>query len=193
MNYKSVLTSLICLSLSLLTQAATVLPMYLDEIVADAAVAFEGVCKDARTELDVQTGLVVTYTTFDIIDLLKGSAKATHTIKQLGGNTGTVAYKVGGTPSFVVGTRYVVFLYGASSAGFSSPVGLTQGRFMIRNGPAGDELSNGRDFKEMLRPYPDGLLPPGAKKAVQQATGELGHMDLAEFKQIVRQPGSATK
>ena len=40
--------------------------------------------------------------------------------------------KVDGIPSFAPGHRYVVFLYGASSAGFSSPVGLGQGCFRIR-------------------------------------------------------------
>lgn len=168
-------------------QAATVLPLYLDEIVADAAVAFEGTCTGNRSAVDPQTGFVVTYTTFAVSDVLKGTVESTHTIKLFGGRTQDVVHRVEGVPAFAVGGHYVVFLYGVSSAGFSSPVGLSQGQFIVRQGLHGGELSNGRDFKEMLRPYSAQSLPPGAHAKVQQTPGELGHLGLEDFKLIVRQ------
>lgn len=174
-------------------QAATVLPLYLDEIVADAAVAFQGTCTANRVELDPQTGFVVTYTTFTVTDVLKGTVGPTHTIKQLGGRMKNVGYRVAGGTSFEVGGNYVVFIYGVSSAGFSSPVGLSQGQFIVRQGPNGAELSNGRDFKEMLRPYPAQSLPQGAQNKVQQTPGELRHLGLDDFKQIVRQQTGGAK
>jgi hypothetical protein len=174
-------------------QASSVLPMVLDEILADAAVAFEGICTGNHSELDPKTGLIVTHTTFSVADVLKGSVGDTHTIKQIGGSIGGVVSNFGGTPAFEPGKNYVVFLYGVSSAGFSSPVGLSQGQFTIRAGPRGDELTNGRDFKEMLRPHPTQQLPPGAKMSIEQAPGELRYLDLGDFKQIVRGQQGAEK
>lgn len=173
--------------------ADSVLPLYLDEIVNDAAVAFQGTCTANRSELDRQTGFVVTHTTFAVTDVLKGSVGSSHTIKQIGGRAANVAHMVEGTPTFAVGGDYVVFLYGVSSAGFSSPVGLSQGRFVVRRGGNGMELSNGRDFKDMLRPYPNQSLPRAARSTVLQTQGELDHLGLDDFKQIVRQQRGGAK
>lgn len=193
MLHKFLLISLAWIAVSFPAQAATVLPLYLDEIVADAAVAFQGTCTDNRSEIDPQTGFVVTYTTFSVTDVLKGTVGSTHTIKQLGGHTENASFRMNGGTSFAVGGDYVVFVYGVSSIGFSSPVGLSQGQFVVRQGPAGPELSNGRDFKEMLRPYPVSPLPPGAQIRVQQAPGALKHLGLDDFKQIVRQQAGGAK
>ena len=111
-------------------RSATVLPMYLDELIDRSAVAFEGTCTGNRTERDPATGLVVTYTTFEVRDGLKGAVGSTHEIKQIGGTLPDegVQFSVKGIPSFEIGEDYVVFLAGVSSAGFSSPMGLSQGR-----------------------------------------------------------------
>jgi len=68
-------------SLAVLTAHATsVLPLYLDEIVDSAAVAFEGTVISNRTTRDEATGLVVTYTTFKVHEALKGTPGETYTI-----------------------------------------------------------------------------------------------------------------
>jgi len=190
---KIALFSLLWLAMALPAQAASVLPLYLDEIVADAQIAFQGTCTANRIERDPQTGLIVTYTTFDVREVLKGNVGTTHTIKQVGGRAGTENYRVEGVPSFAVGQEYVLFLYGVSSAGFSSPVGLSQGQFVVRTGPGGQEISNGRDFKEMLRSYPVQTLPQSTYGKIQQAPGELKNLGLDEFKQIVRQQTGGAK
>lgn len=190
---KIALFSLLMLAMTHPAQAMNVLPLYLDEIVADAQIAFQGTCTANRTERDPQTGFIVTYSTFDVREVLKGNVGTTHTIKQVGGRTGTENYRVDGVPSFAVGQEYVLFLYGVSSAGFSSPVGLSQGQFIVRPGPAGQEISNGRDFKEMLRTYPVQSLPQSTVGKIQQAPAELKSLGLDEFKQIVRQQTGGAK
>src|SRR5690349_5023525 len=82
--------------------AVTTLPLYLDEMADTAAVAFEGRCTGNRSELDAGTGLVVTYTTFAVTDVLKGSVGATHEIKQVGGELpgDGAQYRVMGVPRF---------------------------------------------------------------------------------------------
>jgi hypothetical protein len=185
--FRKFLIALASLAFVLQVQAMSVLPMYLDEIVKDATVAFDGECISNRSEVDAKMGVVVTYTTFKVTEVLRGKVGANHTIKQLGGSTAGQMYRLPGMTTFLEGTPYVVFLYGVSSAGFSSPVGLSQGQFTIRDGASGKELSNGRDFKEMLRPEVIDRLPPNVKRGFQQTTGPLSQVGLVDFKQMVRQ------
>ena len=168
--------------------AMTVRPATFDELVDHAAVVFEGECTENRAERDPQTGMAVTYTTFAVRDVLKGSAAATHTIKQVGGSLPgeQLSFKVPGVPKFAPGESYIVFLPGASSAGFSSPVAMQQGRFGVRQGPGGRRVSNGRDFREMTANIPRSEMPGPAAAALAAAPGQVLDLGIEEFKQLVR-------
>lgn len=174
---------LLCAAAALPAQATSVLPLYLEEIVDTAAVAFQGTVTEVRSERDAD-GRVVTYTTFRVNDKLKGEAGITHTIKQIGGETADgFAYRVLGIPKFSVGQDVVVFLYGVSSKGFSSPVGLDQGRFHVGVDESGEHVSNGRDFRDMAQ----NLVDVDSLDAQAKAKGgPVRKMGLAEFKQLVR-------
>ncbi len=164
--------------------ATTVLPLTLDDIVGNAAVAFEGTCTGNKTERDAKTNLVVTYTTFAVHDVIKGDVGATYTIKQVGGelpNT-EVAVRFHGVPKFTQGQDYIVFLPSVSSAGFSSPVGLSQGRFTLKDGTA----SNGRDFRDMTDNIPETELSPGLAEKIKHAKGPVAHLGVAELKELAR-------
>ena len=117
-------------------------------------------------------------------DVLKGSVPATHVIKQIGGNLpeGGMNYRVPGVPTFAVGENYVVLLAGVSSAGFSSPIGLGQGKFTVQNDAVGQSVTNGRDFREMTAGISAALLPG----TLRGAAAPLRHLGLDEFKQLVR-------
>ena len=184
---------LLWISISPPVHASSVLPLYLDQIVAGSHIAFQGICTGNRSERDAQTGMIVTYSSFDVSDILKGNAGATHIIKQIGGQVGAESYRVQGVPSFVVGQEYVVFLYGVSNAGFSSPVGLSQGLFGVRSGPAGKEISNGRDFKELLSGPASSMVPEAVANKVKNTVGEAHHLQIDEFKQIVRRLNGGPK
>ena len=160
--------------------AASVRPLGLDEVIDSAATAFEGTCIDNRTERDPQTNLVVTYTTFAVNDVLKGTVPATHTIKQIGGTLASegMGFRVEGIPTFAVGQRYVVFLAGVSSAGFSSPIGLGHGQFAVSQDVTGPSVTV-RGATPDAGPGTSVLLAPG----ISLRTGRVG---LDEFKQAVR-------
>ena len=183
------------LLVSLPAGATSVRPLYLDEIVADAAIVFQGKCIDNRTEREPNTNFVVTYTTFEVQDVLKGQVGATHVIKQIGGHLSgeTMSFHVEGVPSFTIGENYVVFLAGVSSAGFSSPIGLNQGRFNVISRPAGLQVTNGRDFKEMTAGIPAQQVPQAAMMMLQQAPGSVRHLGLDDFKQLVRRRAEIAK
>ena len=168
--------------------AASVRPLALDEIIDTATTAFEGTCTANRTEREAQTNLVVTYTTFAVKDVLKGAVGSTYTIKQIGGNmpAGELSYRVKGVPTFVVGEDYVVLLAGVSSAGFSSPIGLSQGKFTVQKDFSGSSVSNGRDFREMTANMPSGRIPAATAIVLGEAAAPVRHLGLDEFKQLVR-------
>jgi len=167
--------------------ALTSLPLYLDELIDRSAVAFEGTCVSNRTEREPGSGLVVTYTTFEVHDAVKGSPASTHVIKQIGGSLPeeNFTYRVHGVPTFTVGEDYVVFLAGVSAAGFSSPMGLAQGRFAVRSTPQGREASNGRDFRDLAARLVD-KMPERARAHLLESAGAVTAMDIDDFKETVR-------
>lgn len=166
--------------------ATSVLPVDLDQLVGTAAVAFEGTCTGNRTERDPATNLVATYTTFAVHDVLKGQVGGTYEIKQIGGAIpGGLTYKVEGVPKFQPGQDYIVFLPGVSAAGFSSPVGLQQGRFVVTPTANGREVANGRDFRDLTAGIPSGELPPSLQQQARRG-GPMRRLDIDEFKQLVR-------
>ena len=63
---------LLSLVIALPASAMSVLPLYMDEIVSDAAIAFQGKSLESHSERDPQTGSIVTYSTFEVQEVLKG-------------------------------------------------------------------------------------------------------------------------
>jgi len=186
-THRALAALFVALSLSapLASIASSVRPVDFNHIVDHAAAAFQGRCVETHSERDAATGVIVTYTTFEITDALKGDLGTTYTIKQVGGKMGDEVYRVDGIPSFTPNEEYVVFLYGKSAAGFSSPVGLSQGRFFVRPEPVGASVENGRDFREMLPADAPGLSVSSSAK-LKSAPGQVMHLDLDEFKRLVR-------
>lgn len=168
-------------------RAASVVPLYLDEIIDTATVAFEGTCLGNRSERDPLTNLVVTYTTFSVREVLKGGVGTTYTIKQIGGSLpdDNIRYRVEGVPKFTAGEDYVVFLAGVSAAGFSSPIGLAQGRFRVEGAPAARKVANGRDFKDLTARM-SSHVPQRALDRMVNTPGAAKDMDLDDFKALVR-------
>lgn len=168
--------------------AASVRPLPLGEIIDTATVAFQGTCIANRTEREEATNLVVTYTTFAVKDVLKGTVPGTYVIKQIGGEMpeGELSYRVDGVPTFVVGEDYVVLLAGVSTAGFSSPIGLAQGKFTVQRDASGAKVSNGRDFREMTAGMPGVVLPEATAKGLGAVPAPVRQLGLEEFKQLVR-------
>lgn len=165
--------------------ATSVLPAYLEELVDHSTVAFEGTVTANRTERDTVTNFIVTYTTFEVTDALKGPVGTTYEIKQVGGKLPDgSSYKVDGVPRFTVGQDYVVFLAGVSSLGFSSPIALSQGSFTVHSRNGAKVVANGRDFREMMSRIQSRL--PAAARTKLNGKGPVREWDLDDFKRIVR-------
>jgi len=100
--------------------------MNLEEMTTRAAVIFSGRCTHIRYEQDAVLGTDVTRATFRVQQAIKGDLGPTIEVKFLGGQN-----KLAGIPTFRKGEEVVLFLYGTSALGFSSPVGLGQGKFTV--------------------------------------------------------------
>lgn len=167
--------------------ATSVLPISLQRMTAVADIVFHGKAVSNETRLDPVSKNIATFTRFEVIEVVKGTPGRTHTIKQIGGqipgsNSRLIIY---GVPQFTTGEEYVVFLPKASSLGFSSPLGLSQGKFDIRN--SGEQaLVHGaslgaRSAEAAQRP----LAETPSAVVIEQAQPQAG-VPLANFLQDLR-------
>ncbi len=140
------LATVMAMLLVVVTRAAatTVLPLDLEALTNAADRVFMGRVVAVHSGRDGH-GLPVTWTTFTVEETLKGALPKTLEIKQIGAETpladGAI-YRVPALPHYQVGDEVVLFLQPDSREGFTSPVGLGQGRFRIRHEPGGATAEN---------------------------------------------------
>lgn len=163
--------------------ATSVLPISLERMTAAADVIFHGRVISNEVRRDPVSGNVATFTTFEVTELVKGQAGETHTIKQIGGEMpgGNMRQIVHGVPRFNIGGEYVVFLPKASSLGFSSPIGLSQGKFEVLRANGEPVVSDRRAAAAAARP--DAAELPSA---VEAAPSDQQGVRLGDFLQSVR-------
>jgi hypothetical protein len=130
--------------------ATSVLPLSLEQLSTRASLIFYAEVISNHTRLDESSGRIATFTEFNIIELIKGETKTTHTIKQIGGYDPISKTRlfIHGVPTFQVGRTYVLFLPTESTLGFSSPLGLFQGSYRVKTINGEKIVSNGRNLDE---------------------------------------------
>ena len=180
---------MILLFCSLQAAATSVLPVSLQRMAQTAEMIFHGTAIGNEVRLDQASGRVATYTSFKVIEVIKGNPGATHTIKQIGGQLpgSNVRLVIHGVPRFAVGEEYVIFLPKASSLGFASPIGLSQGKFDIRklNGQA--VVTDGRALAAEMKTTPQLDLPDTPSAIVADPTPDQpATMHLTDFLITVR-------
>ena len=180
---------MILLFCSLQAAATSVLPVSLQRMAKTAEIIFHGTAIGNEVRLDQASGRVATYTSFKVIEVIKGNPGEIHTIKQIGGQLpgSNVRQVIHGVPRFAVGEEYVIFLPKPSSLGFASPIGLSQGKFDIRklNGQA--VVTNRRQLATLEKSTPQPVLPNAPSAiAADPAPDQPAVMPLADFMQTVR-------
>jgi hypothetical protein len=124
-----VITTLTCF-------ATTVERLSLDDLVKKAHVIVHGRVRDARSHWSSNGRLILTTYTVDVAETIKGQPGRVVDVTTVGGRVGDVILNVAGMPSFQRGEDAVIFL--ETSAGLSTVVGLSQGKYLVQNG----EVSN---------------------------------------------------
>jgi hypothetical protein len=196
-NILRTLIAILLLAATTSSYAAMSIPLGLDRLHSDAEYIFLGECTSNSVEFDNASNMVVTYTTFNVVEAFKGAPGKTHTIKQVGGTLpGTdIISKFSGIPQFEAGKRYIVFLPPVSQLGFSTPVGLGQGLFHIQTNEQGEPvIGNGRDVGELLEQVPQGKIPqritdklqamPDKRRPADAKAREVMHLD--DFRSLMK-------
>jgi len=157
-------------------EASQVRPINLEEMSRRAARIFSGQCLEVRSERDPSLGLEVTILKFKVHHVAKGGAGRTVTLRILGGGAdpGPMA-GVTGVPAFRAGEEVILFLYGESRIGLTSPVGMAQGKFSIATDKGGRRLAvNGVGNRRLFK----GLSAEGARRIAGTPRGAAGDRDL---------------
>ena len=96
-----------------------------------------------------------------------------------------VAVDIGKAPVFRAGDEVILFLYEKSSLGFTSPVGLGQGKFSIRFSPAGEklvvnennnlDLFRGMDKTKYLKKFSESNHLAGIERVITRQSGPINY------------------
>ena len=137
------------------TLASQVRPVNLEQMTQRAARIFSGRCIQTSVEYDAALGRNITVATFRVQRAVKGVLGDTVTVRMLSGGT-SLGDEPAGVPRFRRGDEVVLFLYGESSLGLSSTVGLGQGSFKVLTDKQGHRLAlndvGNRNLMRALRP-----------------------------------------
>lgn len=126
--------------LSPVTPASQVRPLNVEQMTERAARIFSGRCVATEIVVDTELGVAVTVATFEVDRVAKGDVGGTVALRMLGGD-GVGTDDMAGMPRFRAGDEVVLFLYGESASGLSSPVGLGQGRFSVVTDKLGRKIA----------------------------------------------------
>ena len=172
--------------------ASMVLPLTLEKMAVVADRVFEGECVSIEEDLD-ENGLPVTYITFAVNRSFKGDLGNTVTMKHFGVRPredlgvpllGEGVFVVSGIkgllrPRFQIGENVILFLYPDSEWGFTSPVGLGQGKFVVKpHEEGGTTVTNG--FMGLISPRSasKSSLMPAQSLAIE--TRDVNYEDFIE-------------
>jgi hypothetical protein len=93
-------------------RATTVIPPDFKTMVHQAEIIFRGKVTNVRSEWSGEGSqrCIVTYITFDVLKVLKGTAASPYVLKQLGGTVDDQTMEIDGAPKFAVGDKTLLFV-----------------------------------------------------------------------------------
>lgn len=156
-----------------LSWASQVRPMNLEEMAERADRVFLGRCVQVTAEMDSELGQMVTHATFVAQRSAKGGVHGQVTIKLLGDQAadGAPGRSLAGVPRFEKGEEVILFLYGDSRRGLTSPVGLGHGKFVVLQDKKGQRLALNATGNETLFRN----LSPAARRKLGDASNQPAH------------------
>ncbi len=174
-------------------QASTVLELGFSDVVADAELVFEG--RVTAVNSRESGGIIHTWVTFEIVDILKGSwPENTVELSYLGGRLGNREMRVSNMELPRPGETGFYFVESLRESLVHPLVGWDQGRFLIERSQAGERVTTadrqplqGIDTRPQVRD-PNSFSKGAAKGVrVQELRTEEGGLSVEEFKTAVRQ------
>jgi hypothetical protein len=135
------LLSMFCLILAIYSSsfATTVVRLTLDDMVKKAHEIVQGSVRSSQTRWSPDHRIILTITTIDIQETIKGQPSKTIELTTIGGTIGDLTLVVPGMPSFETGEDAVIFIENVGAV--KTVVGLNQGKFSVRNGDVANRMS----------------------------------------------------
>ncbi|MEX0965374.1 MAG: hypothetical protein WDZ52_15195 [Pseudohongiellaceae bacterium] len=122
----------LCLFAFSSASATTILGMDIDKVVADAEFVFEGEVIASETRQDSNSGIISTYITFQINDIIKGDySGASIELKFMGGTFNGQIVQVSGMRIPEMAEQGVYFVESMSRDLINPLIGWSQGHFII--------------------------------------------------------------
>lgn len=121
------------LSYSTSLSATTILGMDIDQVANDAELVFEGEVLLRESHRDSNSGIINTYVTFSIFDVIKGNYDATTIeLKFAGGSIGDEIVEVNGLVIPEDGEQGIYFVESINRNLINPLIGWSQGHFVVR-------------------------------------------------------------
>src|SRR5436190_17693408 len=134
-----VLSSALLVGLSTIARATTVERMTLEDLTRRSQNIVQGVVRSSRPYWSPDRKLILTNTTIDVTESIKGQAARTVEVTTVGGQIGDTVLHVAGMPAFIPGESTIVFV--SKSGSYLTVLGLGQGKFTVSNGEVANSLS----------------------------------------------------
>ena len=143
LHTRNILVSL--LLMAGLATATTVIPLSVETLALNSSHVLEGQATQSWSEWNQQHTMIFTYTKFQVLRALKGSAPGVVVVKQMGGSAEGYTQRVAGVRHWVSGEHAVLFLRPSMARdGTMEVTGLMQGNFLVRRAANGElTVSNG--------------------------------------------------
>ena len=124
--------SILVFTMSLTSFATTVQRLSLDEMVHAAHSIVHGRVRSSTPHWSTDHRLILTTTVIDVQETMKGQASRTIEVTTIGGKVGDLTLVVPGMPAFEAGEEAILFVETVGVV--QTVVGLSQGKFAVRNG-----------------------------------------------------------
>jgi hypothetical protein len=164
-NFCLLAVLILILSANLPLRATTVQRLTLDDMVSKAETIVIGRVINSQSAWTKDGKLILTQTTLEVQEGLKGTTRKTVTVTTLGGRVGNAVLHVSGMPTFQLDETAVIFLERSSS--YLTVLGLSQGKFSIVNGEVSNHL-NGLSFEGGAPGVPTRMRLTDFKRQIQQ-------------------------
>jgi hypothetical protein len=144
-------------------QATTLLGMDIDQIANQAELIFEGEVIERRAFQDSSSGIINTYITFRVVEVIKGSASGDMLeLKFAGGEFAGDIVEVSGSVLPALNESGIYFVESATEDMLNPLLGWSQGHFTIAT-DEGERRVFSADSKPVIQVQPMSGVPPAIK------------------------------
>jgi hypothetical protein len=180
-------TIILSAAILLLSQPATAqktIRMNLERMVNDAGMIVHGTVTNVVSEVDPQTNILSTFVTISVIENFYGAGQSSVTLKLAGGATKKSTLRFAEMPVFKTGEEIFSLFYAPSKYGFTSPVGMGQGKFSVLTDAATGAMTvrNGANNARLFA----GMKNVVGSKSSPSASNDAQHLTADELSSAIR-------